>query len=108
MNCLFIEPEDIGIHMTQETLVFVYDEALKVHGSAAHEINDKLKFLAEYLSLYAKLRNEEALIEIKALTVLFKYRSKSRTYWVFDMPEIEEKDLYIEYLFDLLNDFKKV
>ena len=94
--------------MTQETLVLVYDEALKVHGSATHDINGKLKFLAEYLSLYAKLRNEEALIEIKTLTVRFKYRSRSRTYWVFDMPEISNKKLYIEYLFDLMGEFKRL
>src|SRR5690606_6477618 len=80
--------------MTQETLVFVYDEALKVHGSAAHEINDKLKFLAEYLSLYTKLRNEEAFIEIKALTVLFKYRSKSRPIGCSICPKLKRK-IYI-------------
>jgi len=89
--------------MVQEMFDFIYDEVLKEYEPSTYEIVNKLKFFSIALRLFAELMDEDAFIEINTLTVIFKCRSGSTCYWVFDMPEIRNKKQFVEYLSCELN-----
>ena len=89
--------------MIQEIFCFIYDEALKEYESSEYHIINKLKFLTIALRLFAEIKGEDACIEIRTLAVIFNFRLDSRTFWVCEMPEIEEKLLFIEYLSTEIN-----
>ncbi len=89
--------------MVQEMFDFIYDEVLKEYEPSTYEIVNKLKFFSIALRLFAELMDEDAFIEINTLTVIFKCRSGSTCYWVFDMPEIRNKKQFVEYLSSELN-----
>ncbi|MCO8066121.1 hypothetical protein NI459_00415 [Acinetobacter schindleri] len=96
-----VKPLDIV--MVQEIFDFIYDEAIKEYKPSKYEIVNKLKFFSITLRLFAELRDEDACIEINTLTVIFEYRLKSTSYWVFDIPEIEDKSQFIDWLSFELN-----
>lgn len=89
--------------MAQEIFVFIYDEALKEYEPSKYETVNKLNFFSITLRLFAELRNEDAYIEISTLTIKFKYKFGSVCYWVFDIPVIEDKELFVEYMSSELN-----
>lgn len=89
--------------MVQEMFDFIYDEVLKEYEPSTYEIVNKLMFFSIALRLFAELMDEDAFIEINTLTVIFKCRSGSTCYWVFDMPEIRNKKQFVEYLSSELN-----
>lgn len=89
--------------MVQEMFDFIYDEVLKEYEPSTYEIVNKLKFFSIALRLFAELMDEDAFIEINTLTAIFKCRSGSTCYWVFDMPEIRNKKQFVEYLSSELN-----
>ncbi|OTG69921.1 hypothetical protein B9T38_14175 [Acinetobacter sp. ANC 4218] len=93
----------LDIVMVQEIFDFIYDEALKEYEPSKYDIVNKLNFFLIALRLFAELRDEDAYIEMNTLTLIFKYRLKSTCYWVFDVPEIEDKKQFIEYLSSELN-----
>lgn len=84
--------------MVQEIFDFIYDEALKEFEPSKYEIVNKLNFFSITLRVFAELRGEDAYIEIKTITVIFEYRVRSTCYWVFDIPEIEDKKQFVDYL----------
>lgn len=98
-----LEVKLLDITMVQEIFDFIYDEALKEYEPSKYEIVNKLKFFSITLRLFAELRDEDAYIEINTLTVIFKCRSRSTCYWVFDIPEIGCKKQLVEYLSSELN-----
>lgn len=98
-----VEVKPLDIAMVQEIFDFIYDEALKEYEPSTYEIVNKLKFFSIALRLFAELMDEDAFIEINTLTVIFKCRSRSTCYWVFDMPEIGDKKQFVEYLSSELN-----
>ena len=100
---LMDEVNPLDIAMVQEIFDFIYDEALKEYEPSKCETVNKLKFLLIALRLFAELRDEDACIEINTLTLIFKYRLRSICYWVFDVPEIEDKKQFVEYLSSELN-----
>ncbi|ATO20539.1 hypothetical protein BS636_13095 [Acinetobacter sp. LoGeW2-3] len=83
----------------------IYEAALKLHKPKKYRTINKVEFFALILELFSEIRHEEAIIQIEAVAVRFKFRTKGRTYWIFDMPEISDKRLYIEYILDQLDEF---
>ncbi|MCO8043257.1 hypothetical protein OC498_11685 [Acinetobacter bohemicus] len=103
LSSLLIEVKPLDIAMVPEIFAFIYDEALKEYEPSKYEIVNKLKFFSITLRSFAELRGEDAYIEINTLTVIFKCRLGSKYYWVFDIPEIDDKEQFIDWLSSELN-----
>lgn len=86
-----------------EWLEPIYNEALCLHKPVKYEIFNKLKFSALILELFADLLNEHITLQIRTLAIVFKFRSKCITCWAFDIPSIDDRELFIEYMANQLN-----
>lgn len=76
----------------------IFAVALEKFKPSEYEIDNKLKFFALVLKLFVEMRKEEAIIEVKTVNVKFKFRSKSYAFWVFGIPNYEDRNLYLAYL----------
>lgn len=76
----------------------IYAEALKLYRPSKYEAVNKLKFFASILELFAEIRNEDAIIEVKAVNIKFKFRSKNYVFWVFEIPDFKDRKLYLAYM----------
>ena len=76
----------------------IFAEALKLYRPSKYETVNKLRFLASILELFAAIQNEDAIVELKAVNVKFKFRSKSYVFWVFEIPDFKDKKLYLVYM----------
>ncbi|MEB4802517.1 hypothetical protein [Acinetobacter soli] len=76
----------------------IFAVALEQFKPSAYEIDNKLRFFALVLKLFIEMRKEQAIIEVKTVFIKFKFRSKSYTFWVFEIPNYEDRKLYLEYL----------
>ena len=57
-----------------------------------------ITFIYSILELFAEIQNENAIIEVKAVNIKFKFRSKNYVFWVFEMPDFNDKTLYLAYM----------
>jgi len=55
---------------------------------------NKLRFFALILELFAEMQHEDAMIQVKAVNVKLKLRSKNYIFWVFEMPDFQDKTLF--------------
>ena len=76
----------------------IYAEALKLYRSSKYETVNKLRFLALILELFAEIQNEDAIVEVKAVNIKFKFRSKNYVFWFFEIPEFKDRKLYLAYM----------
>lgn len=76
----------------------IFAVALEQFKPSEYEIDNKLRFFALVLKLFVEMRKEQAIIEVKTVFIKFKFRSKSYTFWVFEIPDYEDRKLYMEYL----------
>jgi hypothetical protein len=76
----------------------IYTEALRLHKPSRYKMVNKLKFLALTLKLFVEIQNEHAIIEVKAVNIKFKFRSKSYVFWVFEIPDFKDRKLYLAYM----------
>jgi len=76
----------------------IYTEALRLHEPSRYKTVNRLKFLALTLKLFVEIQNEHAIIEVKAVNIKFKFRSKNYVFWVFEMPDFNDKTLYLAYM----------
>ena len=76
----------------------IYVEALKLYRPSRYNTVSKLRFLTSILELFAEIQNENAIIEVKAVNIKFKFRSKNYVFWVFEMPDFNDKTLYLAYM----------
>jgi len=76
----------------------IYAEALKLYRPSKYETVNKLRFLASILELFAEIQNEDAIVEVKAVNIKFKFRSKNYVFWFFEIPEFKDRKLYLAYM----------
>lgn len=76
----------------------IYTEALRLHEPSRYKTVNRLKFLALTLKLFVEIQNEHAIIEVKAVNIKFKFRSKSYVFWVFEIPDFKDRKLYLAYM----------
>ena len=76
----------------------IYAEALKLYRPSKYEAVNKLRFLASILELFAEIRNEDAIVEVKAANIKFKFRSKNYVFWVFEIPDYKDRKSYLAYM----------
>jgi predicted metalloendopeptidase len=76
----------------------IYAEALKLYRPSKYEAVNKLRFLASILELFAEIRDEDAIVEVKAVNVKFKFRCKSYDFSVFTIPDFKDRKLYLAYM----------
>lgn len=76
----------------------IFAVALEQFKPSEYEIDNKLRFFALVLQLFVEMRKEQAIVEVKTVFIKFKFKSKSYTFWVFDIPNYEDRKLYLEYL----------
>lgn len=76
----------------------IFAVALEQFKPSKYEIDNKLRFFGLILKLFVEMRKEQAIIEVKTVFIKFKFRSKSYTFWVFEIPDYEDRKLYLEYL----------
>lgn len=76
----------------------IFAVALEQFKPSEYEIDNKLRFFALVLKLFVEMRKEEAIIEVKTVNVKFKFRSKNYVFWVFEIPDFEDRNLYLAYL----------
>jgi hypothetical protein len=76
----------------------LYDEALRLYQPSRYKAVDRLRFLALILKLFAEMQNEDAIVEVKAVNVKFKFRSKNYVFWVFEIPDFKDRKLYLTYM----------
>ena len=76
----------------------IYAEALKLYRPSKYETVNKLRFLALILELFAEIQNEDAIVEVKAVNIKFKFRSKNYVFWFFEIPEFKDRKLYLAYM----------
>lgn len=76
----------------------IYSEALRLYLPSRYKGVNKLKFLASVLELFAEILNEDAMVEVKAVHVKFKFRSKNYVFWVFEIPDFKDRKLYLAYM----------
>lgn len=76
----------------------IFAVALEQFKPSKYEIDNKLRFFALVLKLFVEMRKKQAIIEVKTVFIKFKFRSKSYTFWIFEIPDYEDRKLYMEYL----------
>ena len=76
----------------------IFAVALEQFKPSKYENDNKLRFFGLVLKLFVEMRKEQAIIEVKTVFIKFKFRSKSYTFWVFEIPDYEDRKLYLEYL----------
>jgi len=76
----------------------LYDEALRLYQPSRYKAVDRLRFLALVLKLFAEMQNEDAIVEVKAVNVKFKFRCKSYDFSVFKIPDFKDRKLYLVYM----------
>lgn len=76
----------------------IFAVALEQFKPSKYEIDNKLRFFDLVLKLFVEMLKEQAIIEVKTVFIKFKFRSKSYTFWVFEIPDYEDRKLYLEYL----------
>ncbi len=86
-------------------LNWVYDEILATFEPTKSRTINKSRFLSENLKLIAEHLGEDASVTTKVSAVRFKYRSQTKTLWVFDVPDINDRFTFIKYLFDFFPSF---
>lgn len=83
----------------------IYSEALRLHKTSRYKAIDKLRFFALILELFVEMRNDEVTIQIKTVNIKFKLRSKNYIFWVFEIPDYQDKRLFMTYMYRQLSKF---
>lgn len=83
----------------------VYDETIKNFVPTKSRTINKSRFLSENLKLIAEHLGEDVSMTTKVSAVRFKYKSQTKTLWVFDVPDINDRFTFIKYLFDFFASF---
>lgn len=81
----------------------IYSEALRLHKTSSYKAIDKLRFFALILELFVEMRNDEATIQIKTINIKFRLRSKNYIFWVFEIPDYQDKKLFMTYMYRQLS-----
>ncbi|WP_151791757.1 hypothetical protein [Acinetobacter soli] len=81
-----------------EWFELIFAVALEQFKPSEDEIDNKLRFFALVLKLFVEMRQEQAIIEVKTVVIKFKFRSKTYIFWVFEIPNFEDRNLYLKYL----------
>ena len=86
-------------------LNLVYNETIKNFVPTKSRTMNKSRFLSENLKLIAEHLGEDASVTTKVSAVRFKYRSQIKTLWVFNVPDINDRFIFIKYLFNFIVSF---
>ena len=76
----------------------IYSEALRIYKPTKYNTVNKLRFFALILELFAEMQHEDVIIQVKAVNVKIKLRSKNYIFWVFEMPDFQDKTLCLTYM----------
>lgn len=101
---VYYKPDSLSILNNQmrvngyEWCELIFSEALKLYRPWKTDTATKLLFFASILELFAEIQKEDAIVEVRAINVKFKFRSKNYVFWVFEIPDFKDRKLYLAYM----------